>query len=122
MTSTRLSPLRSPSLRLNMTRETTTFDSQWVGDLSESPYCDQTLLRPQPTPCDPDYPYRSADGTCNNLKNPTWGAAFTQFRRAMPPDYGDGKRGPSCIPFAFRKGKGVIFKFYRWGFYYSDPT
>lgn len=76
--------------RLNMTRETTTFDSQWVGDLSESPYCDQTLLRPQPTPCDPDYPYRSADGTCNNLKNPTWGAAFTQFRRAMPPDYGDG--------------------------------
>lgn len=75
-----------------MTRETTTFDSQWVGDLSESPYCDQTLLRPHPPPCDSDYPYRSADGTCNNLKNPTWGAAFTQFRRAMPPDYGDGER------------------------------
>ncbi|XP_071545466.1 LOW QUALITY PROTEIN: salivary peroxidase/catechol oxidase-like [Panulirus ornatus] len=76
--------------RINLTRETATFDSQWVGDMSASPYCDKGLLRPHPGPCNSLSRYRSVDGTCNNLKNPTWGASFTPFRRALPPDYGDG--------------------------------
>ncbi|XP_064095412.1 peroxidase-like [Macrobrachium nipponense] len=76
--------------RTNMTREHATFDMQWAGDLSESPYCDKTLLRPRPGPCDPHARYRSVDGSCNNVDHPLWGASFTSFRRAMPPDYGDG--------------------------------
>ncbi len=26
--------------------------------------------------------YRTADGTCNNVKNPIWGAAMARFTRA----------------------------------------
>lgn len=45
-------------------------------------------------------PYRTADGSCNNLIHPrTWGVAMRPFRRALPPDYGDGISAP-------RKGKG----------------
>ncbi|KAK3887752.1 hypothetical protein Pcinc_008156 [Petrolisthes cinctipes] len=80
----------SMSRRMNITRETSSFDSRWIGDLSSSPYCDQERLRPRPSPCNPTHPYRSVDGTCNNIDNPNWGASFTPFRRAMPPEYGDG--------------------------------
>ncbi|KAG7153626.1 Chorion peroxidase-like 1 [Homarus americanus] len=76
--------------RMNLTREAATLDSQWVGDLSSSVYCDKGRQRPLPSPCNPASKYRSVDGTCNNLKNPTWGASFTPFRRALPADYGDG--------------------------------
>ena len=34
--------------------------------------------------------YRTADGTCNNLNNPTYGAANTLFRRLIAPQYEDG--------------------------------
>ncbi|KAK4882080.1 hypothetical protein RN001_005399 [Aquatica leii] len=34
--------------------------------------------------------YRSYDGSCNNLKNPTWGASQTPYGRLLPPKYGDG--------------------------------
>ncbi|KAK9877952.1 hypothetical protein WA026_020172 [Henosepilachna vigintioctopunctata] len=34
--------------------------------------------------------YRSMDGTCNNFKNPTWGASLTPFRRILKPIYEDG--------------------------------
>ncbi|XP_053676616.1 peroxidase-like [Anopheles nili] len=40
-------------------------------------------------------PYRSFDGTCNNLLNPSWGAANTPFVRILNPKYGDGKSSPS---------------------------
>ena len=36
------------------------------------------------------YSVRSIDGSGNNLANPSWGAAFTQLRRRIPSDYGDG--------------------------------
>uniref|UniRef100_A0A1Y9H2I9 Peroxidase n=1 Tax=Anopheles dirus TaxID=7168 RepID=A0A1Y9H2I9_9DIPT len=40
-------------------------------------------------------PYRSFDGTCNNLLNPSWGAANTPFVRIVPAKYADGKSRPS---------------------------
>jgi len=39
--------------------------------------------------CDPNFPYRSLDGSCNNLKNPWWGKAGTPFKRWMSADYSD---------------------------------
>ncbi len=34
--------------------------------------------------------HRLPDGTCNNLQNPTWGAAATRMRRVQLPRYDDG--------------------------------
>merc|ERR1719430_1968660 len=54
--------------------------------------------------CDEVERYRSFDGTCNNLQNPNFGAAFTPFLRFMDPEYeGDlhlprGGRDPSRLP------------------------
>jgi hypothetical protein len=42
------------------------------------------------TKCDPSYPYRSFDGSCNNLKNPWWGQAEMPYKRLLIPDYADG--------------------------------
>jgi hypothetical protein len=33
--------------------------------------------------------YRTVDGTCNNLENPWWGAAFTPQPRYLPSAYDD---------------------------------
>lgn len=35
--------------------------------------------------------YRSYDGSCNNLQNPTWGLANTRYGRLVYPRYSDGK-------------------------------
>ncbi|XP_064094186.1 peroxidasin homolog pxn-2-like isoform X2 [Macrobrachium nipponense] len=49
------------------------------------------FLRPElEPPCNAAHPYRTLDGTCNNLDNNLWGAGFTKFRRILPPDYADG--------------------------------
>ena len=45
-----------------------------------------------------DMLYRSADGSCNNMKHPEWGASFIPFLRFLPPDYSDGVQ-------AFRKAR-----------------
>lgn len=37
-----------------------------------------------------DLLYRTADGTCNNLKHSSWGSSFMPFLRFLPPDYSDG--------------------------------
>lgn len=43
------------------------------------------------SPC-PSSPFRSADGSCNNILHPfTWGVALRPYRRSLPPDYADGK-------------------------------
>lgn len=50
--------------------------------------CDKT------TPACDDYKqskYRSANGVCNNLKNPTWGVALHAHARYLPAVYADGK-------------------------------
>ncbi|XP_065352349.1 uncharacterized protein LOC135947188 [Cloeon dipterum] len=44
--------------------------------------------------CDPASPYRTIDGTCNNLVNPEYGVTMKPFRRLMPPAYGDGISSP----------------------------
>ncbi|XP_054268115.1 lactoperoxidase-like [Macrosteles quadrilineatus] len=54
-------------------------------------YCPRYLRRPQA--CRPQR-YRRHDALCNNLENPTWGAARTPFRRLVPPEYGDGISSP----------------------------
>ena len=38
--------------------------------------------------------YRTFDGVCNNLKNPTYGATTTPFRRILPAAYEDGVSVP----------------------------
>ncbi|XP_022169129.1 chorion peroxidase-like isoform X2 [Myzus persicae] len=40
--------------------------------------------------CDPNAKYRSANGSCNNLETPTWGAAATPFFRLLDANYSDG--------------------------------
>ena len=47
----------------------------------------------EPPDCSQQF-YRTADGTCNNLKNPTWGASSTAFRRIMDSNYEDGVSAP----------------------------
>lgn len=44
--------------------------------------------------CDSQFPYRHADGRCNNLQHPSWGKANTCFARLLPPDYSDGQAAP----------------------------
>ena len=38
--------------------------------------------------------YRTIDGTCNNLQNPTWGASLIGFRRLLNPIYENGFNTP----------------------------
>lgn len=45
--------------------------------------------------------YRSIDGTCNNLNNPTWGSSLTAFRRIHKPIYENG----FSTPIGWNKGK-----------------
>uniref|UniRef100_T1IAX5 Uncharacterized protein n=1 Tax=Rhodnius prolixus TaxID=13249 RepID=T1IAX5_RHOPR len=33
--------------------------------------------------CQPS-PYRTKDGSCNNVRHPEWGAAYTPFLRMLP--------------------------------------
>ncbi|XP_077546699.1 peroxidase-like [Haemaphysalis longicornis] len=39
-------------------------------------------------------PFREADGSCNNLDHPDWGAAYSCMRRLLPPRYADGVSAP----------------------------
>ncbi|XP_057373484.1 chorion peroxidase-like [Daphnia carinata] len=59
---------------------------------NEIRFDDITERKLQPlSKCDPSYPYRSFDGTCNNLENPRYGEANTIFQRLMgPATYSDG--------------------------------
>ncbi|XP_045467733.1 peroxidase isoform X2 [Harmonia axyridis] len=46
-----------------------------------------------PSSC-PNTPYRSYDGSCNNLRNPVLGTPQTRYARLLPPKYGDGISTP----------------------------
>lgn len=41
--------------------------------------------------CDETARYRSIDGTCNNIENPSWGSAMTAYTRVVFSQYFDGK-------------------------------
>ncbi|GAB0090251.1 Peroxidasin [Sergentomyia squamirostris] len=45
--------------------------------------------------------YRTVDGTCNNLGNPTWGASLTGFRRILSPIY----ENELSMPVGWTKGR-----------------
>lgn len=62
--------------------------------LSEARHAVSRCEEDQMIVCDPSFPYRHADGRCNNLQKPTWGKANTCFARLLPPDYSDGQGAP----------------------------
>lgn len=43
----------------------------------------------EPVRCDTQFPYRTFDGSCNNIKNTWWGKSGTPFKRWTPADYSD---------------------------------
>ena len=45
--------------------------------------------------CDASYPYRTLDGSCNNIQRPMWGKSFRGFARFLFPNYYDGNN--TCI-------------------------
>ncbi|KAJ8730052.1 hypothetical protein PYW07_017090 [Mythimna separata] len=44
--------------------------------------------------CEPDNPFRTYTGYCNNLRNPNLGKGLTTFARLLPPVYEDGVSRP----------------------------
>ncbi|KAH9363393.1 hypothetical protein HPB48_019475 [Haemaphysalis longicornis] len=53
-----------------------------------------------PSGCDAAQPYRSLDGSCNNVQRPSWGKALSCHNRIAPPVYQDGTC-PSGAPLSF---------------------
>ncbi|KAK9306667.1 hypothetical protein QLX08_002745 [Tetragonisca angustula] len=47
--------------------------------------------------CNPMAKYRSVDGSCNNVENPSWGSAMTAYTRILFPQYFDGIQEPRRI-------------------------
>jgi len=49
--------------------------------------------------CNPSYPYRSFNGSCNNLQYPWWGMAESPYKRLLQQDYDDGVTVPRIRSF-----------------------
>lgn len=60
-------------------------------DISEEVASVSQMCPPEPQDCNVTSPYRTADGSCNNLDNPSWGKAGTCMPRLLEPDYANGK-------------------------------
>ncbi|KAK7108957.1 chorion peroxidase-like [Littorina saxatilis] len=56
------------------------------GDGTSAKSCGRT----KPMRCNPRAPYRTIDGSCNNLAHPTWGAINQPMKRLLPAVYFDG--------------------------------
>lgn len=50
-----------------------------------------------PTQCDASAPYRTLDGSCNNIKHPSWGKALSCHSRIATPVYLDGVSAPKTL-------------------------
>ncbi|XP_050538280.1 peroxidase-like isoform X4 [Daktulosphaira vitifoliae] len=79
-----LNPQRHPGFENGM--HTINMLSQKEIDLS-----DQCFSRPQ---CNSNAPFRTADGSCNNLQFPTWGKSDVAVTRIIQADYSDGINQP----------------------------
>ncbi|XP_064480134.1 chorion peroxidase-like [Ornithodoros turicata] len=62
-------------------------------DTSRTEIWDICPAHVKPIPCTVER-YRTMDGRCNNIKNPSWGVTNTPFVRFLPPVYNDGIEGP----------------------------
>ncbi|XP_055952430.1 peroxidase-like isoform X2 [Argiope bruennichi] len=83
-------PVKNKSRPLNDTINNDT-DVSWNFGVSlpgDPNYCQ----REQTTTCNPFDPYRTIDGSCNNLNHPTWGTANECYLRYQPAYY-DGYEG-----------------------------
>ncbi|XP_069134338.1 chorion peroxidase-like [Argopecten irradians] len=69
---------------LHLLRADPAVNLEWRRQIA--PHCNLPLIR-----CNPTAPYRTIDGTCNNLQNPTWGASMKPQLRYLPPAYDDGR-------------------------------
>ncbi|XP_011136255.1 peroxidase isoform X3 [Harpegnathos saltator] len=47
--------------------------------------------------CDENFKYRSIDGSCNNVENPSWGSAMTAYTRVLFSQYFDGIQEPRHV-------------------------
>ena len=63
--------------------------SEEIAKIYEASQCNATLTRLQ-RPCRVCSKFRTPSGVCNNLRNPTYGAANTLMRRLIPARYDDG--------------------------------
>ena len=54
----------------------------------------ETIFHLVPLDCRYSGPYRSFDGSCNNLYHGCWGRSGETYGRLLAPEYGDGKDTP----------------------------
>ncbi|KAH3751770.1 hypothetical protein DPMN_186340 [Dreissena polymorpha] len=63
--------------------EQDTVVAEFQRHLKDLPLCSKTTVQ-----CDAKQRFRFINGTCNNLKNPTWGMSRAAQRRLLPAAYG----------------------------------
>ena len=61
-----------------------TFENVDLQDTALENVCDREPI------CNSRSKYRTADGSCNNLREPNYGRSFTPLQRILDPDYADG--------------------------------
>lgn len=77
-----------PELKTNRKKINVPHDTSWVN----IGYC-----KDDPNIACHNRPYRTIDGSCNNLQHPQlWGTAMKPFRRILEPEYCDGVSSPRC--------------------------
>ena len=72
--------------RFNLTENQIAFGLSYL-NLEDTNFC------PADNNCDKDFalsPFRTIDGSCNNIQFSIWGKARTQFQRCLKPVYSDG--------------------------------
>ncbi|XP_065060841.1 uncharacterized protein LOC135688065 isoform X3 [Rhopilema esculentum] len=60
-----------------------------LSEIVDASKCLETVVEPSCIDQEFHLKYRTFDGTCNNIENPTWGAAATPFKRLIPAIYYD---------------------------------